>query len=333
MLWLARYATPPARQAPSEPPPRVPLTPEAVPPPGAGDREGVTARTTADRLPLYVPSAPGTPRAGFAGAGISVPVPASTALPGSLALMRALRPLKLRAPDLRRRTLDETATVDATVRSGALMPVLRAASERRFSLALVVDTGPAMAVWAKLEAELIVALKRLAAFRDLQRWYLRTDHRTVLGICRSTRSNAAPRDPAELLDPAGRRVILVLSDGAGSAWYSGAMARMLRLWGSGGPVAVLQPLPQQLWTRTALSPVQGRLTAFGQAAPNAELRFSPHGRAAHWYRLLAAATSAATPPPVPVPILRSAPTGWAAGLVSSVLRRARRWTARSPSRP
>ena len=88
---------------------------------------------------------------------MSVPVPASTALPGSLALMRALRPLKLRAPDIRRRTLDEAATVDATARSGALMPVLHAGSERRFSLALVVDTGPAMAVWAKLEAELVVA--------------------------------------------------------------------------------------------------------------------------------------------------------------------------------
>ena len=245
---------------------------------------------------------------------MSIPVPASTALPGSLVLMRALRPLKLRAPDVKRRILDEAATVDASARSGALMPVLHADSERRFSLALVVDTGPAMAVWTKLEAELLVALHRLAAFRDLQRWYLHTDRGRVLGIAHSARASPAPRDPAELLDPAGRRVILVLTDGAGSAWSSGAMARTLRLWGSDGPVAILQPLPQQLWLRTALSPVRGRLTAARQAAPNAELAFTPRGRAARWHRLVDAAKNAAAPPPVPVPVLEIGPDwlrGWA----------------------
>jgi hypothetical protein len=86
------------------------------------------------RLPLYVPPTPDAARAGLSGAGMSIPVPASTALSGSLALMRALRPLRLRAPSPRRHTLDE----------------------------LVMDTGPAMAVRAKLEAELAVALQRLA---------------------------------------------------------------------------------------------------------------------------------------------------------------------------
>ncbi len=315
-LWLARYATPPARQAPAQPPPQTPgePEPEAAAQAGAGDGESGTLRVPADRLPLYLPSSPGTGRSSLIGTGMSIPVPASTALPGSLALMRALRPLKLRAPDVRRRALDESATVDATARSGALMPVLRAGSERRFSLALVVDTGPAMAVWAKLEAELLVALQRLAAFRELQRWYLHTDRGTVLGVSHSVRASPAPRDPAELLDPAGRRVILVLTDGAGSAWYSGAMARTLRMWGSAGPIAILQPLPQQLWPRTALSPVRGRLTAARQAAPNAELEFTPRGRAARWHRLLDAAKRAAVPPPVPVPVLEIRPDwlrGWA----------------------
>ncbi|MGA2829706.1 MAG: SAV_2336 N-terminal domain-related protein, partial [Streptosporangiaceae bacterium] len=317
-LWLARYAAPPARQAPGEPLPPARLEPEPEPEPETQDEadgwESGTLRAPADRLPIYLPSSPGTGRTGLTGRGMSVPVPASTALPGSLALMRALRPLKLRASDIRRRTLDETATVEATARSGALMPVLRAGSERRFSLTLVVDTGPAMAVWAKLEAELVVMLQRLAAFRDLQRWYVHSDRGRVLGVSHSAHANPVPHNPAELLDPSGRRVILVLTDGAGSAWYSGAMARTLRMWGSGGPVAILQPLPQQLWPRTALSPVRGRLTAVRQAAPNAELEFTPRGRAARWHRMLDAAKNAAAPPPVPVPVLEIGPDwlrGWA----------------------
>ncbi len=315
-LWLARYATPPERQAAAEPPRRTPpeQEPESADQAVAGDRASGTAHAATDRLPVYLPASSATGRASLGGTGMSVPVPASTALPGSLALIRALRALKLSAPDVRRRTLDEAATVDATARSGALMPVLRAGSERRFSLALIVDTGPAMAVWAKLEAELLVALQRLAAFRDLQRWYLHTDRRRVLGISHSARGDSATRDPAELLDPAGKRVILVLTDGAGSAWYSGAMARTLRLWGSAGPVGILQPLPQQLWARTALSPVRGQLTAARQAAPNAELTFTPYGRAARWTRLLEAAKSFDVPPPVAVPVLEIEPDwlrGWA----------------------
>ena len=311
-FWLGRYAAPPAPQAPGVPPPQPPGEPE--PEAGVSDQEYGTSRASADRLPVYLPPSADPGRTSLTGTGMSVPVPASTALSGSHALMRALRPLKLRGPDIRRRTLDETATVEATARSGALMPVLRAESERRFSLALVVDTGPAMAVWTKLEAELLVALQRFAAFRDLQRWYLYTDRVRVLGVSHSARANPALRDPAELLDPSGRRVILVLTDSAGLAWYSGAMARTLRMWGYGGPVAILQPLPQQLWPRTALSPVRGRLTAARQAAPNAELEFTPRGRAVHWHQLLNAAENAAAPPPLPVPVLEIGPEwlrGWA----------------------
>jgi tetratricopeptide (TPR) repeat protein len=317
-LWLAGYATPPAQQAPpGGPPPPVLPEPEDDAQEAAGDQESGPLNATADQLPVYLPSAPGggrTGQTGLTGKGMSVPVPASTALPGSLGLMRALRALKLRAPDIRHRTLDESATVEATARSGALMPMLRAESERRFSLTLVVDTGPAMAVWAKLEAEFVVMLQRLAAFRDLQRWYVHTDRGRVLGVSHSAYANREPHDPAELLDPSGRRLILVLTDGAGSAWYSGAMARTLRLWGAGGPVAILQPLPQQLWPRTALSPLRGRLTAARQAAPNAELEFTPRGRAARWHRMLGAATDPVLPRPVPVPVLEIRPDwlrGWA----------------------
>ena len=57
-LWLARYAAPPARQAPGEPPPPAPPgpEPEAEAPHGAGDRDAGTPRAPSDRLPVYLPA-------------------------------------------------------------------------------------------------------------------------------------------------------------------------------------------------------------------------------------------------------------------------------------
>ena len=110
---------------------------------------------------------------------------------------------------------------------------------------------------------------------------------------------AVLRHPAELVDPLGRRLILLLSDGASEAWYSGAMGGILRQWGARGSVAILQPLPQQLWPRTGLSPIRGRLTSTYQAAPNAALDFTPYGRGARWHR----AEERIGPTPMPVPVL------------------------------
>lgn len=303
VLWLAQYAAP-AAQAVARDRDDLPQS-EPRPADTAEWRERQEPGPSRPaRVRLHLPRETGNAAHGQpAASGTQVRVPASTALPHSTALLRALRPLRLQAPDARHRALDEAGTADATARAGTLVPVLRAQRERKLSLTLIIDTGPAMALWTKLEAELLVLMQRLGAFRDLQRWYLRTDGGAVLGLSRAMRSTAAdptPRDPAELLDPTGNRVILFLTDAAGSAWYSGAVPRILRLWGSRGPVAILQPLPQQLWTFTALRTVPGRLSTVRQAAPNAELTFTPRGRVSR--RLLDPGQT-----PVPVPVLEIGP--------------------------
>ncbi len=247
------------------------------------------------RLPLYLPD-PASPGGGWAGrsrSGTTVRVPAPAALPGGLSIQRALRPVKRRAADPVRHVLDEQETASASAEAGSVVPVLRAADERWLSLTLVVDSGPAMAAWAKLERELMTLLRRLGAFRDVQKWYLRTSAGTVHGVSRviswsppaasdpqrvslqQLSRRAGIRDPAELISPAGPRVTLVLTDGASQAWYSGAMAPVLRKWGSAGPVAIVQPLPQQMWERTGLVPVQGRLIADSAAAPSVATRLRP----------------------------------------------------------
>src|SRR5206468_8806922 len=66
-------------------------------------------------------------------------------------------------------------------------------------------------------------------------------------------TSAAPdaRDARELLDPTGRRAVLVLSDCVGAGWADGRVGAMLSTWSRLNTVAVLHLLPQRLWGRCA----------------------------------------------------------------------------------
>ena len=328
-FWLARIAVPPAEpghSAAAGAPTAVARGPaagadqqEAQLPGGlAGPPPGQQANRAEPRFELHLPGGPRDAAPGVA--GVAVRVPASTALPGTLGLFRALRPLKARAPDAWHPVLDEAGTADASARAASLVPVFQVGQARPLSLVLVVDTGPAMPVWAKLADELTALFTRLGAFRDVQRWYLRSTPSGALAVSRAAHAPAGGQhdraelhDPAELRDPAGHQLTLLLTDGAGSAWYSGAIAQALRRWGTSGPVAILQPLPQQLWPRTALAPVRGRLTSTRSGAPNSALNFVPYERRARLRRTLASG-----PPPMPVPVLEIKPDWlgrWAGFLV------------------
>ncbi|MFD9075219.1 SAV_2336 N-terminal domain-related protein, partial [Streptomyces lasiicapitis] len=181
------------------------------------------------------------------------------------------------------------------------VPVLVPATERPLRLALVVDTGPAMNVWRPLAGELRAALQRTGAFRDVRLWYV-TDLGSRVGL-RSSPGRPAV-EPGAALDPTGRQVTLVLSDCSGPHWWAGRAGAALHAWARRGPTALLQPLPERLWRRTAAPATPGRAIASRPGAPNAALRFTPHdGRA----RRPAGA--------LPVPVLELAPewlADWAA---------------------
>ncbi|MEV7194715.1 tetratricopeptide repeat protein [Streptomyces sp. NPDC093510] len=313
---------------------------------GSGDRDAVNAEDAEDALiraglsgPGRVPRARGGQEAGPSASGgakgdpsptedspravLHVPrgasrpgsdadevlVPAPQALHHELAIQRALRPLKRRVPDRRRRVLDEEATAARAARHPGLrpwVPVLTPVSDRFLSLALVADTGPAMAVWRPLVRELREALQRTGAFRDVRLWHL-ADLGSRVGVRSSPGGPAMP--PGALVDPTGRQVTLVLSDCSGPHWWGGRAAPALYPWARRGPTAILQPLPERLWRRTAAPAVPGRAIASRAGAPNTALRFTPHdGRAA--------AVAADT---LPVPVLELAPEWLAdwAGLITA----------------
>ncbi|MGH4028955.1 SAV_2336 N-terminal domain-related protein [Actinomycetota bacterium Odt1-20B] len=233
-------------------------------------------------------------------------VPAPRALRHELAIQRALRPLKQRVPDRRRRRLDEDATASRAARRPGRRPwtpVMVPTTDRLLTLSLVVDTGPAMGVWRPLVRELREAMRRTGAFRDVRVWYL-ADLGPGLAVRPSPTGPA--REPAALVDPTGRDLVLVLSDCSGPHWWAGRVGPVLHRWARSGPTAILQPLPERLWRRTAAPAVPGRAIASRAGAPNTALRFTPHdGRTKR------------EPGTLPVPVLELSPEWLAdwAGLV------------------
>jgi ABC-type multidrug transport system ATPase subunit len=206
----------------------------------------------------------------------TVLVPAAPMLGQTLAVQRALRPFKRRVPSGRLRVFDEGATAAKLAEhpdQRPWIPVLAPARERWLSLVLIVDTGPAMAVWRPLASELREALSRLGAFRDVRVRFLEVVMDSV-GV--SLTKGGPALASSSLIDSTGRQAILVLSDCSGQHWWDGRAGRAVHLWARNGPAAILQPLAERLWRRTATPVFPGQATLARFGAPNTELRHTPH---------------------------------------------------------
>ncbi|MFF8939196.1 SAV_2336 N-terminal domain-related protein [Streptomyces paradoxus] len=176
-----------------------------------------------------------------------------------LSLSRALRPLKSSRPDPRAWELDERATVTAVAETGLLDPVLRPARTRWLDLVMLVDDGVSMLLWRRLVAEVRQLLERSGAFRTVR----------VHGL--DTRSQRAPRisshpyigddqgaaPTVNATDAAaGSTLVLVMSDGVGTAWQDGRMHTVLARLTRHGPTAVMHTLPEPLRDNSG---IHGRL--------------------------------------------------------------------------
>ncbi|MQT04656.1 SAV_2336 N-terminal domain-related protein [Streptomyces jumonjinensis] len=263
-LWLARYVPPtaPVAARPGEPPPAW----TGEPPPAAGPEP---FPPTGFRIPpspstpigLYAPDPPSDGYGTGPGGGPlrRVPVPVPAALTDAPALERSLRPLQRYRPpvSLVRRELDESATADRAADTGLLVPVLSTVHRREARLALVMDESSSNVVWGDALEELRQICERAGAFREI------AVHRI---------GDRGPV-PAQLGDPTGRQLTVVLSDCAGPLWRSGRMQRLLYTWASTAPVAVVQPLPQRMWGRTHLPARPGLLRR--REGPAGRLEFTP----------------------------------------------------------
>ncbi len=217
-------------------------------------------------------------------------IPTAPALRDPLPLARALRPLMQQWPMGQGSTLDEPATVRKIAEEKVWWPVTKPQTETWLELALVVDESPSMLVWRRTIEELERFFKHYGFFRDVRMWGLIAKQ---VPIKRSTRSRdqrsptqpsaanaeaqtqtqiclrATPfarfntqdlRQPDSLIDPTGRRVVLVVSDCVDSIWRDPELLSTFKLWSSSSPMAIVQMMPEWLWPRTNLR--QGTVVNF-----------------------------------------------------------------------
>ncbi|WP_242901018.1 SAV_2336 N-terminal domain-related protein [Actinomadura terrae] len=316
ILWLACHLSlsdekpEPSPTAPA-PPPAPPVEPFADLPAPLTAPDAPPPRTALHPRPAAAAEPGGT-------TATEILVPTAPMLADPRGVQRALRPLKRRVPSRHRLELDEEATAARIADTGRWTPVLVPAPERWLTLSLVVDGGPSMRLWRPLARELAEVLVRQGSFQDVHVGHLDTTGRV------SSAPGAPRRDPATLLDPSGRHAVLVLSDCSGPHWWDGRAARAVRRWARAGPTAIVQPLSERLWRRTAAPVTPGLAVLPRPGAPNTDLLFTPYdgGVAAgvpvpvlevapHWFAAWARLVSGAGPQPAAIATLSSHPPGGA----------------------
>ncbi|MEW2031009.1 FxSxx-COOH system tetratricopeptide repeat protein [Streptomyces roseifaciens] len=275
-------------------------------PPEAGEGPAAAAPETALRsdgawgvatAPTFLPPGLRTPSAADSW-------PATPPFPGSLALGRALRPLRLFRPAPGTHEIDEEATSERIAAEGVWLPVTRPSEERRLSLSLLVDTNPSMAVWQDTVRRLRELMEQTAAFRRIST--SRLDITAFGSLARRRRAVPAAGCPGP------DSLQLVVTDGVAMAWRNGDAAAYLCTAAQGAPTAVLSLMPQELWEFTLPSAVRAQLAAPEAAAPNRRLAVR---------RTISPAAGLDDPPrpgagraPVPLPLLELTPGslgGWA----------------------
>ncbi|MFJ3024764.1 SAV_2336 N-terminal domain-related protein [Streptomyces tendae] len=272
-----------------------------------------------------------TRRGDDGGAHVTVPVraPAASALPGLLGLEKALRTVgryRVAGTEYTDGGLDEEATAERAAVTGFVLPVTRPGRSRRSDMRLLVDTGPAMAVWGQLVEELRQACQQSGAFAAVRVHHLYADAAGSPAIGPAAEPGRALRlrSPDELHDPSGRSVTLLISDCVGTLWQSGGAQRLLRRWPRSSPLAIVQPLPPRLWGRTALPAEPGLLVR--PAELGGRLTFHPDDEP--WDEPDAPASA--------VPVLQPTPEAfetWARLLAGTGPTSERAWAARTTYRP
>ncbi|MFI8243393.1 FxSxx-COOH system tetratricopeptide repeat protein [Streptomyces sp. NPDC085866] len=274
-LWLARHITRPrlavdepehedqaARSEPATEPDSDRPDADPVTAPPDIDPQDASLSTADDRTRLYANRLHGPAAELTDPEFVRVRVPVAAALPHSLRIQRALRPLQRYHPPVRMpaHRIDEQATAERAAETGLLLPVLAATARREARLRFLMDVSSSTAVWDGLLEELRQIAAGLGAFREVSVHYVHEGPDEGLLASVSPDPDAgAPRAAEQLRDPTGRQLTLVLSDCAGPLWRSGRMQRLLHHWALAAPIAVIQPMPQRLWRRTHLPARPGTL--------------------------------------------------------------------------
>jgi tetratricopeptide (TPR) repeat protein len=195
-------------------------------------------------------------------------------LPDRLNFVRALRPLKRKVTSHRIGdvVMDEVATAERALQDELWWPVTKQRRERWLDLTVVVDASPSVALWRSKVDAFVELLEQLGAFRTIRVRRMDTN-RSSAGValppvlCGSPGAEGA-RDPAEVVDRSGRRVVLVITDGLANAWRGDLIGPVLAQWARAMPVSVIHLLPQWMWGSCGAALHRARLSASADLRPN-----------------------------------------------------------------
>ena len=270
-----------------EKPQEVRAEPSLTPPKPTGDVDGsTTASSDLPDLPPVDVSRDTPPSQGglFARDTSSTPrtdsrnlrIPTAPALRYPLPLARALRLLMQQLPIGQGSQLDESATVQKIAEEKVWWPVTKPLTENWLELALVVDESASMLIWRRTVEDLARFFRHYGFFRDVRLWGLIAKQSANSSPAHSDREASATslspaqasiylratpfarfrtqelRQPDSLVDPSGRRLILIVSDCVDDLWQTPQLLSTLRSWASSNPIALLQMMPEWLWPRTKL---------------------------------------------------------------------------------
>ncbi|WP_443626010.1 SAV_2336 N-terminal domain-related protein [Amycolatopsis magusensis] len=140
-------------------------------------------------------------------------------------------------------------------------------------MTILPDDGPSMALW-RLVSAFVEVLERLGAFCTIQVRPLKTvkaDSEEIL-VFRRGRPGAPARELDKLLDPPGRRAVL-LTDSVGDAWQHELLYPMLARWARTMPVNTVHLLPQWLWRQCGLNLRRAELRVAGALKSSSQWAF------------------------------------------------------------
>ena len=180
-------------------------------------------------------------------------VPDAPSVREPLNLVKALRPLMQRVASGRATVLDEVATAESVgANESILVPVFKQELEPWLDLALVIDQSNSMVIWRQTVEDLRRLFKHYGIFRDVRVWDLITSSQGKIALQPHKSQSQRLANPLELVEPNGRRLILIVSDCVAPMWSTGLINPTLQTWTKHQPVAIMQMLPDWLWLRSGL---------------------------------------------------------------------------------
>lgn len=280
LLWTTATTLETPRFAVAAGPPAPPVEPPPEPeaddrsgmekikderPPGAAPRQASGfAEVRPIRPGVHVPSQPGA----------VVRLPAPPPLENERLLLQALRPLLVRGPSRRRQTLDLQATIQRITDERIWELIEQPLLERQLELVLILDATPSLMMWRSRLAQLARSLQSCGAFREVTIACLVAPQGVPQLVKPREVNKAGPaRARSRLLGTRPPTLYLVATDCVSTPWHSRDWLDLLDAWSRQATVAILQVLPEHLWSRTALARGNKlRATVGSWLAPNRNFR-------------------------------------------------------------